>query len=125
MCDQTGNELVPDNSKIILLEPSMAQKIVELFPIARFSKSIMTALGEDSDTRATNNIMCIFQLREMIAVYSLIKSKVAGLNLVFPFFFKQSDDGKERSILWVCDHDPYDLCDMIVLQIKIIDKIDC
>ena len=87
---------------------------MELFPLARFSSSISKALGEDRDTRATQNIFSIFQLQQLRAVYGLLQEQIAGLGLMLPIVFAGED--KSNCVLWIGGHDPYDLYQMILVH---------
>lgn len=102
-----GGALVP-SSKV-------AEEIVRVFPLARFSAAVEAALGEDRDTVTTQHFHCIFQLRAMRALYGLLQAEVPGLVLAFPMFFVQEQDGTEVTY-WVGEYDPYNLMNVQALH---------
>lgn len=97
----------------LVVSGEKAKLICEVFPLARFSQSIMRALGEDKDERFAQNLQAIFQIQELRAIYGILETQIPGLSLIFPLFFAKND--KENcSVVWVGEHDPYGLGDMVV-----------
>lgn len=102
-----------------LVSREAAERIIEIFPLARFSPLVAGALGEDKDERLAQNLHCVFQLHELRATYTLLQQQIPGLNLALPILFVPHEKEGQKghySVLWVGDHDPYGLSDAILFH---------
>lgn len=109
------DEIAKRNVKLAVSK-NLAKKVLKTFPLARFSPLIARAIGETGDERASQNLFCLFQLREIRAMYILLQQQIPGMNIMFPIYFSSVDQENHYSILWVGDHDPYDLGDSILVH---------
>lgn len=105
-------------SIIARLNRSEANAILKILPLARFSPLVYQQLIEDRDTRTSQNLLSAFQLHELRAIYHTLLSRIPGVGMLFPLLAKQIE-GEQPGyrVFWVGEHDPFDLCDVILLHV--------
>lgn len=72
------------------------------------------------DERATQNLLLIFQLQTIHAMYEVLKAVIPGNALLLPMVIVQGkgEGIHDQGILWIGEHDPFGLDDTIVVYAR-------
>ena len=81
------------------IQQEQAKKL-EIFPILTLLSKYSNV---DRDVRVSQNILLIFQIREIKALYILLRMHVPGFKLALPIHFKH--EGDKETTLWVIEVD--------------------